>query len=48
MKKKNFKLLKLNKKTISVIKLTKIKGGTDLTLAGNVTGGFAETDQCGG
>lgn len=47
MKKKNFKLLNLNKKTVSVIKLKKIKGGTNgLTL--RTQGGLAETDQCGG
>lgn len=47
MKKKNFKLLNLNKKTVSIIKLKSIKGGTGRTLTGNVTG-IAETDNCGG
>jgi len=47
MKKKNFKLLNLNKKTVSVIKSGKIKGGTNggvKTLA-NGTDGFSETSR---
>ena len=50
MKKKNFKLLNLNKKTVSVIKLKKIKGGTNTgtKTQGNVTTGIADTTNCGG
>ncbi|MEM6719391.1 MAG: hypothetical protein AAF611_08765 [Bacteroidota bacterium] len=47
MKKKNLKLLNLNKKTISIVKLTKIKGGTNgLTI--RTQGNLAETDDCNG
>ncbi|WP_156168402.1 hypothetical protein [Kordia zhangzhouensis] len=50
MKKKNFKTLNLNKKTVSSIKLNKIKGGTNggTRTLGNGTGGYVETDECGG
>lgn len=50
MKKENLKLLKLNKKTISVLKLYRIKGGTNETTQtlADPTDGFAETNRCGG
>ncbi|QHI38523.1 hypothetical protein IMCC3317_39160 [Kordia antarctica] len=46
MKTKNLKPLNLNKKTVSVIKLYRIKGGTN---GGTRTlEGFAETNECDG
>ena len=48
MKKKNLRLLNLNKKTISILKLKRIKGGTNngTKTLGSGTEGFAETYQC--
>ncbi|WP_156168872.1 hypothetical protein [Kordia jejudonensis] len=50
MKKKNLRILNLNKKTVSSLKLNKINGGTNggTKTLGNVTTGFVESDKCGG
>lgn len=47
MKKKNLKTLNLNKKTVSSIKLKKIKGGTNGGTL-RTQEGYAQTDECGG